>query len=93
MRTLLAYSAASLGVCGHASGEFFFKLSGLGGSEVSVWRFMLGAVSLIVLALVTPGSRDLISPLRERFVPIFCLSVFGMTLGQFLFHWALSISL
>ena len=91
-RVLLAYTAAFLGVCGHASSEFFVKLSGLGGPEVSVWRFMLGAASLIVLALLTPGSRDLITPLRARFVPIFCLSVFGMTLGQFLFHWALDFA-
>jgi hypothetical protein len=36
---IFAYLAAFLGVCGHASSEFFVKLSGLSGVVVSVWRF------------------------------------------------------
>jgi drug/metabolite transporter (DMT)-like permease len=85
----VAYLAALLGVMGHASSEFFVKLSGLQGAEVSVWRFMLGGASLLVVALATKGARDLITPLRESLVPILSLSLLGMALAQFLFHLAL----
>ena len=47
----LAYLAAFAGVVGHASSEFFVKLSGLQGAEISVWRFMLGGAALVVVAL------------------------------------------
>ena len=43
---ILAYFYAFLGVCGHASSEFFVKLSGIYGVEVSVWRFGLGGFAL-----------------------------------------------
>ena len=46
----LAYAAAFLGVCGHASSEFVVKLTGLGGPEVSVWRFMIGGAALLLVA-------------------------------------------
>ena len=46
---ILAYFSAFLGVCGHASSEFFVKLSGISGVEVSVWRFGLGGVALLIL--------------------------------------------
>ena len=46
----LAYLAAFAGVVGHASSEFFVKLSGLQGAEISVWRFMLGGAALVVVA-------------------------------------------
>ena len=36
---VVAYFAAFLGMCGHASSEFFVKLSGVSGIEVTVWRF------------------------------------------------------
>jgi len=85
----LAYAAAFLGVCGHASSEFVVKLTGLGGPEVSVWRFMIGGAALLLVALITPSARDLLTPLRRDFWPIVSLSIFGMTAGQFLFHWAL----
>ena len=61
----LAYLAAFLGVCGHASSEFFVKLSGLQGAEISVWRFILGGAALLLVALVNPSSRDLVNPLRH----------------------------
>ena len=48
---LLAYFSAFLGVCGHASSEFFVKLSGISGVEVSVWRFGLGGFYLINIML------------------------------------------
>ena len=46
---ILAYFSAFLGVCGHASSEFFVKLSGISGVEVSVWRFGLGGFALLIL--------------------------------------------
>ncbi len=91
-RVWLAYVAAFLGVCGHASSEFFVKLSALNGPEVSVWRFMIGGLALVIVALLTPGARDLWTPLRENFAPIVLLSIGGMALAQFLFHWALDFA-
>ena len=59
---ILAYFSALLGVCGHASSEFFVKLSGISGVEVSVWRFGLGGFALLILCLINPTSRNLITP-------------------------------
>ena len=89
---IIAYIAAFLGVCGHASSEFFVKLSGISGVEVSVWRFGIGGLALLTLSLINPSSRNLISPLKQKFLPIVTLSVFGMAFGQFLFHWALDFA-
>ena len=89
---ILAYISAFLGVCGHASSEFFVKLSGISGVEVSVWRFGLGGFALLLLCLSIPSSRNLIQPLRKNPFPIVLLSVFGMAFGQFLFHWALDFA-
>ena len=89
---IIAYVSAFLGVCGHASSEFFVKLSGISGVEVSVWRFGIGGLALLILSLINPSSRNLVSPLKQKFLPIFTLSVFGMAFGQFLFHWALDFA-
>ena len=89
---IIAYMSAFLGVCGHASSEFFVKLSGISGVEVSVWRFGIGGLALLTLSLINPSSRNLISPLKQKFIPILVLSVFGMAFGQFLFHWALDFA-
>ena len=35
-----AYPAVFIGVCGHASSEFFAKLTAVAGPEVSVWRYV-----------------------------------------------------
>lgn len=88
----LAYTAAFLGVCGHASSEFVVKLTALAGPEVTVWRFMLGGLALIIVSMLVPSSRDLWTPLKRDFVPIAGLSIFGMTVGQFFFHWALDFA-
>jgi uncharacterized membrane protein YfcA/drug/metabolite transporter (DMT)-like permease len=88
-RVLLAYLAVFAGVCGHASSEFFVKLSTLSGAEISVWRFMLGGAALALVALMRADSRDLLGPLRQDLLPIVGLSLAGMGLGQFLFHLAL----
>lgn len=85
----LAYTAAFLGVCGHASSEFFAKLSGLQGAETSVWRFMLGGAALLFVAMLHRPSRNLLQPLTENLLPIVLLSVFGMALAQFVFHLSL----
>ena len=55
---IFAYLAAFLGVCGHASSEFFVKLSGISGVEVSVWRFGLGGLALLILCIINPTSRN-----------------------------------
>ena len=47
-----AYSAAFLGVFGHATSEFFSVYSGLKGPEVSVWRFTIGGAALLLVALI-----------------------------------------
>jgi drug/metabolite transporter (DMT)-like permease len=89
---IAAYVAAFLGVVGHATSEFFVKLSGLAGPEVSVWRFMIGGGALVLVSLATRGSRDLVTPLLRDPVPIVGLSILGMALAQFLFHWALDFA-
>lgn len=85
----IAYLAVFLGVCGHASSEFFVKLSGLQGAEISVWRFFIGGLALVLVALLNPSSRNLLAPLRQDFWPIMSLSIGGMALAQFMFHLAL----
>jgi len=85
----VAYLAVFLGVIGHATSEFVSVLTGTFGPEVSVWRFGIGALGLILLCLLTPANRDLITPLREHGIPIALLSVFGFAVAYLLFHWAL----
>ena len=46
-----AKSAAFLGVFGHSTSEFFSVYSGLNRPEVSVWRFTIGSVALLLVAL------------------------------------------
>lgn len=84
-----AYPAVFVGVCGHASSEFFAVLSGVRGPEVSVWRYLLGGAGLVLWALATRESRDLWSPLRAEGGRIVLLSFFGVTLTYLAFHWAL----
>lgn len=85
----LAYLAAFAGVAGHASSEFVVKLTALQGAEVTVWRFAIGGLALVLVSLARPSTRDLITPLRQDFLPIVGLSIGGMAFGQFLFHLAL----
>lgn len=84
-----AYLAAFVGVCGHASSEFFAKLTDVAGPEVSVWRYVLGGAGLVVWALLRADSRDLITPLREQGPRIVILSFLGVTVTYLAFHWAL----
>jgi len=84
-----AYPAVMVGVAGHASSEFFAKLSGVAGPEASVWRYLLGGFGLILWALWDRDSRDLLAPLRAEGLRIIWLSFFGVTLTYLAFHWAL----
>ena len=85
----IAYLAVFLGVCGHASSEFVSVLCGVGGPELSVWRFLLGGFGLVILALIFPASRDLIAPFKTDAFKLIWLSIIGVALGYLLFHWSL----
>ena len=84
-----AYLAAFIGVCGHASSEFFSVLSGISGAEVSVWRYVLGALGLIIWALAIPATRDLWTPLKDGGLYFILLSLIGVSATYLAFHWAL----
>lgn len=84
-----AYLAAFVGVCGHASSEFFAVLSTVSGPEVSVWRYLLGGLGLVLWALSRPDSRDLVSPLRAEGLRLVALAFLGVTVTYLAFHWAL----
>ena len=92
MRSWLAYIAAFIGVCGHASSEFVAKLADIPGPEFSVWRFMIGGLALVVLSQLWPGARDLITPLRRDGGKILALACLTMSLSQLVFHWALDFT-
>jgi len=88
----VAYAAVFIGMIGHATSEFVAVISGLSGPEVSVWRFVIGGFGLVVVALLVPSSRDLLTPLREAFWPIIGLSLIAISIGYLLFHWALDFA-
>ena len=88
----LAYLAVFLGVCGHASSEFFSVLCRIKGPELSVWRFLLGGFGLVVMALIFPASRNLLEPFREHALRLILLSLLGVALGYLLFHWSLDFA-
>lgn len=91
-KLLLIYGCILLGVCGHASSEFVAVLTGMFGPELTVWRFFLGGLGLVLLALLWPGQRDLWTPLAVEGGRIALLSIFGMALAQLFFHWALNFA-
>lgn len=88
----IAYLAVFAGVCGHASSEFVAVLSGVGGPELSVWRFLLGGLGLIILALIYPTSRNLLEPFKTEGFKLIVLALLGVTLGYLLFHWSLDFA-
>jgi drug/metabolite transporter (DMT)-like permease len=90
--TRWAYLAVFIGVCGHASSEFFAVLSGIAGPEVSVWRYTIGAAGLVVWALINPSTRDLWTPLRETWTRLVPLSLIGVSVTYLAFHWALDFA-
>lgn len=87
-----AYVATFFGVFGHATSEFFSKLSGIGGPELSVWRYLVGAFALLIVALSSKKSRNLLQPIREKPLLVIPLSVFGMAFSQLIFHWSLDFA-
>lgn len=84
--------AVFIGVCGHASSEFFAVLSGVKGPEASVWRYLIGAAGLLIWVLVTPASRNLMGPVRAAPVKFIALSLVGVTGAYLAFHWALDFA-
>ena len=84
-----AYLAVFVGVCGHASSEFFAVLTGISGLEVSVWRYLIGGAGLVIWALSRADSRDLITPLRQEGWYLVVLALIGVSLTYLAFHWAL----
>lgn len=87
-----AYLAVFIGVCGHASSEFFAKLTGVAGPEVSVWRYLIGAAGLLVWSLMRPDTRDLATPLQEDWRTLIPLSLIGVSLAYLFFHWSLDFA-
>lgn len=89
----LAYLAVFIGVCGHASSEFVARIisnnSVINGPEISVWRFVLGGVGLVIVALLIPSSRDLATPIRRDGLTLAAFSVFGVSIAYLFFHWSL----
>jgi drug/metabolite transporter (DMT)-like permease len=88
----VAYLAVLMGVIGHASSEFVSVLSGVGGPELSVWRFLLGGFGLVILALLFPSTRNLIEPFKEHGLKLIGLSIMGVSFGYLLFHWSLDFA-
>ena len=87
-----AYPAVFIGVCGHASSEFFAKLAGVAGPEASVWRYLIGAAGLLLWSLSRADTRDLITPLREDWRALVPLSLVGISLAYLFFHWSLDFA-
>jgi drug/metabolite transporter (DMT)-like permease len=87
-----AYLAVFIGVLGHASSEFFAKLSGVSGPEVSVWRFVIGGAGLVVAAALVPGSRNMAAPLRAHGPALVWYSLIGISAAYLAFHWALDFA-
>ncbi len=89
----IAYLAVFIGVLGHASSEFVARIistnAPISGPEVSVWRFFLGGLGLVAVALLIPASRDLVTPLRKHGGTLVLYSVFGVGGAYLFFHWAL----
>ncbi|MEM8797690.1 MAG: DMT family transporter [Pseudomonadota bacterium] len=87
-----AYLATFIGVCGHASSEFFAVLSGISGPEVSVWRYVLGSLGLVLWALAIPSARNLLAPVRDGGLYFILLSLIGVSATYLAFHWALDFA-
>ncbi len=87
-----AYLAVFIGVLGHASSEFFAKLSGVSGPEVSVWRFLIGGAGLVLAAALIPGSRNMLAPLRAHGPALIWYSLIGISGAYLAFHWALDFA-
>lgn len=89
---ILAYLAVLLGVFGHASSEVVAVLTKIKGPELSVWRFLLGGLGLIILSLCFPASRNLMEPFKKVGFKMIWLAFLGVTIGYLLFHWSLDFA-
>lgn len=87
-----AYLAVFIGVCGHASSEFFAVLSGVSGPEVSVWRYMIGSLGLLIWTMAVPSMRDIWTPFREEWRTFVPLALVGVSGAYLCFHWALDFA-
>jgi len=89
----IAYMAVFIGVLGHASSEFVARVistnSGISGPEISVWRFFLGGLGLVIVALMFPASRDLAAPVKKHGGALALFSIFGVASAYLFFHWSL----
>lgn len=92
MNLSLAYILVMVGVLGHATSEFFAVLTGVSGPEVSVWRFVLGAIGLVAITQIIPSARDIWTPLRDDWKRILPLSIGGISLPYLAFHWSLDFA-
>jgi len=92
MAPALAYGIVFVGVVGHASSELFAVLSGVSGPEASVWRFVLGALGLLIICALWPRHRDLITPLKRHWRSLVPLSLAGVSGAYLAFHWALDFA-
>ena len=88
----VAYGAVLLGVFGHASSEFVAVLTALPGPEAAVWRFGLGGIGLVLLALCFPASRDLLTPLKRDGGRLLAISLLGVAFPYIAFHWSLDFA-
>lgn len=89
MSPALAYLMIFIAVTGHASSEFFAVLSGVKGAEVSVWRYVIGAAGLLIVALARSDTRDLWTPFKAEWKRLVPYSIIGISLAYLAFHWAL----
>jgi drug/metabolite transporter (DMT)-like permease len=89
MSPAIAYLMIFIAVTGHASSEFFAVLSGVKGAEVSVWRYVIGAAGLVIVALARPATRDLWTPFKAEWKRLIPYSIIGISFAYLAFHWAL----
>lgn len=87
-----AYLAVFIGVCGHASSEFFSVRSGVSGPEVSVWRYTIGAAGLLLWCLARQETRDIWTPLRAEWRSFVPLALIGVSGAYLAFHWSLDFA-
>jgi drug/metabolite transporter, DME family len=89
MTASLAYLVILIAVLGHASSEFFSVLTGLEGPIVSVWRFSLGSMGLIIVMIVTARSARLLTPLAQDGPRLIMISLGGVSIAYLAFHISL----
>ncbi|MEO0821943.1 MAG: DMT family transporter [Pseudomonadota bacterium] len=87
-----AYWAVFIGVCGHASSEFFAVLTGLSGPEVSVWRYLLGGLGLVVAGMALSNGAAMRAALSDGGLRFVMVSLIGVSATYLAFHWALDFA-